>query len=221
MTIRIAYLYYDLLNLNGENGNIKILKQQLEKQNITVQLDLLTTTDEINATKYDLFYLGGGTENHLRIALNHLRQYQKAIYQAIEDHKFFLVTGNALELFGKSGINFFQFEETEADGGFHEVTLETDFIGKEIVGLLNQKKDIVATKHPFFKNSQQGVHYINFFAPKTFGPIFAKNPLFLEYFIKQLILFKEPLFTFKPLEFEFEEMAYYNYQKLMRKNLIK
>ncbi len=220
MTIKIAYLYYDLLNLNGENGNIKILKQQLEKQNIKVELVLLTTTDNIIGESYDLFYIGGGTENHLRIALKHLQKHQQTIHQAIENHKFFLVTGNSLELFGKKGIGIFDFEEQTAEKPFQEVILETDFVGKGIIGLLNQKKDIIETKYPFFKNSQQGIHYINFFAPKVFGPIFAKNPLFLEFFLKQLVLFKYPFFTFQPIEFEFEEMAYYNYQKLMHKKLV-
>ena len=36
MTITIAYLYYNLLNLYGENGNIKMIKKILEKQGINV-----------------------------------------------------------------------------------------------------------------------------------------------------------------------------------------
>ena len=37
MEFKIAHLYYDLMNLYGENGNIKALKKQLEEQNTSVK----------------------------------------------------------------------------------------------------------------------------------------------------------------------------------------
>ena len=33
-TFKIAHLYYDLMNLYGENGNIRYLKNRLEEQDI-------------------------------------------------------------------------------------------------------------------------------------------------------------------------------------------
>ena len=36
MKITIAHLYYDLLNLYGECGNVRILKKILEEQNVDV-----------------------------------------------------------------------------------------------------------------------------------------------------------------------------------------
>ena len=44
-TFKIAHLYYDLMNLYGENGNIRYLKNRLEEQDI-----FLTFTDK--AEKY-------------------------------------------------------------------------------------------------------------------------------------------------------------------------
>ena len=40
--IRIAHLYYDLMNLYGDNGNIKAIKYQLENQGIKTIVDFLT-----------------------------------------------------------------------------------------------------------------------------------------------------------------------------------
>lgn len=36
MKITILYLYYDLLNLYGESGNVKVLKKSLESLDIDV-----------------------------------------------------------------------------------------------------------------------------------------------------------------------------------------
>ena len=41
MEITIGHLYYDLMNLYGESGNIKVLTYQLEKQNIKVNVKKL------------------------------------------------------------------------------------------------------------------------------------------------------------------------------------
>ena len=220
MRITIGYLYYDLLNLNGENGNIKILKNQLEKQGIQVEVVLITTTNIIEPEKYDLLYMGGGTENNLKIAEKHFIKYQVAIKKAIENHKFFLVTGNALDLFGNDGIKFFNFITLKSKKYIKEVAFESKFLAKPLVGLLNQETDIIRVEHPFFIDSDEGVHYNNFFGTKLFGPLFAKNPYFLEYFMKQLILYKNQFTTLKPLEFKYEEMAYLNYQRLTKNNLV-
>ena len=51
MNITIAHLYYDLLNLYGESGNVKALEYQLEGQGITVKIKFLTIGDTIDLSK--------------------------------------------------------------------------------------------------------------------------------------------------------------------------
>ena len=101
MIIHIAHLYYDLMNLYGENGNIKALIYALKSQNIKVNLDKLTINDEIDFNKYDLIYIGCGTESNELIVLNDILKYKKDIKKYIENNKFILATGNSFELFGK------------------------------------------------------------------------------------------------------------------------
>ena len=38
--IKIAHLYYDLMNLYGENGNVRYLVKQLEEQGIDTEIRL-------------------------------------------------------------------------------------------------------------------------------------------------------------------------------------
>ena len=100
MEINIAYLYYDLLNLYGENGNILSLKKHIESQDIKVNIYYLSLNDKKDFSKYDLVYIGSGTDNNLLIALNDLKNYKDEIKKYIENNKFILSTGNSLELFG-------------------------------------------------------------------------------------------------------------------------
>ena len=79
MKIKIAHLYYDLLNLYGEQGNILALKNAFENQNVKVEINLLSAGDNINFNKYDIFYMGSGTNQNLLIVLNDLKNIKTII----------------------------------------------------------------------------------------------------------------------------------------------
>ncbi|MDD3995950.1 MAG: glutamine amidotransferase, partial [Bacilli bacterium] len=72
MNIVIAHLYYDILNLYGESGNIDVLEYHLKDNNIKYTIKKLTLEDKLNFDEYDLVYMGSGTENNQKYALNHL-----------------------------------------------------------------------------------------------------------------------------------------------------
>ena len=50
-TIKIAHLYYDLLNLYGESGNVMALKRFIERANIETEIHFLTIGDKIDINK--------------------------------------------------------------------------------------------------------------------------------------------------------------------------
>ena len=74
-TFKIAHLYYDLMNLYGENGNIRYLKNRLEEQDINVEVSFLSIEDEIDFNKYDMYYIGSGSEENQLLVLNDLLKY--------------------------------------------------------------------------------------------------------------------------------------------------
>ena len=53
-TINIAHLYYDLMNLNGEAGNIMALKSHFESQGLKINISLLTIDDKIDFNNLSL-----------------------------------------------------------------------------------------------------------------------------------------------------------------------
>ena len=92
--IKIAHLYYDLMNLYGENGNVRYLLDRLEKQNIDVSLYFLSIGDKIDFDKYDFYYMGTGSEENKLIVLEDIIKYKKQIKTAILNGKFFLFLYN-------------------------------------------------------------------------------------------------------------------------------
>ena len=100
MKITIGHLFYDILNLYGESGNILALKYALEKQGIDVEVKEISLNDNLYLGDLDLVYMGAGTETNQILALEYLKKYLPHISQEVLSGKFFLVTGNAVELFG-------------------------------------------------------------------------------------------------------------------------
>ena len=99
---KIAHLYYDLMNLYGENGNIRYLKRVLDKQDVETEVYFLSIEDKIDFDKYGFYYIGMGSLENQEIVLNNLMKYKDKVIEAINKNKFFLVTGNAIDLFGSS-----------------------------------------------------------------------------------------------------------------------
>jgi hypothetical protein len=226
--IHIAHLYYDLLNLYGESGNIKALKKELENQGLKVYIHFLTIGDDFNLEKYDFVYIGAGTEENQKIVIPHLMKYKEIIKQEIENGKFYFITGNAINLFGKyilkdnkkiKTLNIFDFySKEESFRMIDESIMKCDFIDKPIIGFQNQSTIIKNNKYSMFQvikgigsfpNSKtEGIKYKNFYGTYLIGPILVRNPELLKYIIKELIISKNTNFKFKKFDLKQNIDAY-------------
>ncbi len=200
MKLNILCLYYDFMNLYGDTGNIKVLKHHLDFLGIDYNIDYLSLDDDLSFKNYDLVLIGSGTEENRDICLKHLLKYKKDIKESIANNKFFLVTGNALGLFGKKlydkealGIFDFVVDESKKRNSM-EVILENDFC-KPIYGFINNSDKMVSNEKTLFKG--EGILYNNFYGTYVVGPLLSRNPEFLEYFLKKLILFKKEKMSIK------------------------
>jgi lipid II isoglutaminyl synthase (glutamine-hydrolysing) len=229
MKITILYLYYDLLNLYGESGNVKVLKKSLESLDIDVSLKFSTLDDEIDLTDVDLIYVGSGSEKNQLLALEHLKKYKEEMKEFILSGKFVLATGNAIELFGKEidqikALEVFSYSAKTSDKRIvDEALYKTALISSYILGFNNRNSFIVNNQHPFFQsikgagNNQndvnEGYNEYHFYGTYLLGPLLARNPEFLRYFINELIKFKDPNFTIKKIPLNLEENAYQEFLK--------
>lgn len=223
MKITIAHLYYDLLNLYGECGNVRILKKILEEQNVDVVVKFLTVDDKLNFEDYDFVYMGMGIEDNLKIANKHLKKYKKDIQKYIEDGKCFICTGNSYELFGKEIA--FESEKIKTLGIFDykskileerkimEISAKTDMIDKELVGFMNTGSTNDNEKENFLKNinntdENEGIIYKNFIGTYLIGPLLVRNPELLKLIVKKIIKEKDSKYHLKKINLDFLEKAY-------------
>ena len=204
---RVAHLYYDLMNLYGENGNIRFLKKKLDEQGIDSEIYFLSLEDKIDFDKYDFYYIGMGSLENQEIVLNNLIKYKDKVIAAINKDKFFLVTGNAIDLFGMTltkgsgkvlkGLEAFNYEALEEE--FRIVGpqyYETDLIPQKIIGFQNRNSLIKNANESMFrvidgtgfnpKEKVEGIHYNNFYGTYLIGPLLVRNPYFCDYLVKEI-----------------------------------
>lgn len=211
MKINILCLYYDLMNLYGDTGNIRVLKYHLDDLKIKYNIDYLSIDDKLDFSKYDLVLIGASTEENRAICLKHLIKYKKDIDKAINNNTFFLITGNALgmfgkKLYGKEALGTFDFEVFTSEERFSEEIIADNDICSPIYGFMNHSDDMIECKYPLF--GEEGVHYKNFYGTYMLGPILTRNPEFLEHFLKELVLSKDKKYKFKDLNLSLEKQAY-------------
>lgn len=191
--MKIAYLYYDLLNLYGESGNIKMIDKVLTDNKIKHKILYVSLEDKLKFDEYDLVYIGSGTEKNQEIALNNLMNYKKDIKKYIKDNKFFLATGNSIDLFGKfikrnkkyNALGIFDYHVETGTRRMADIHIESNIGIKDIYGFINTDSYIKNNSNELFNS--ESIKYKNFYGTYILGPILVRNPEFCKYFINSLV----------------------------------
>lgn len=113
----VEVLYPEIANLYGDLANIRYLKRTLGDDCEVRETGLkerLLFLDEPETV--DLVYLGTMTESSQRIVIDRLMPQRDEIKSRIEQGQRFLVTGNALEVFGKEIVDDRTSCLTDCDG---------------------------------------------------------------------------------------------------------
>lgn len=220
MKLYIAYIYSDLMNLYGENGNIKALKYAFNSQGVNVIIDNLSIGSNFNLHKYDVIYIGMGTENNQRFVLKDILKHKKEIKEYIESGKTFIATGNSIELFGKSindekALNIFKYTSKNIDKRLvGDVFVSESDISDKIIGFQNRGSMIENNEYPLYNEEENlGVKYKNFYGTYLLGPILARNPELLKYIVSNVIKMKDENFKFKSFDLKLNKQAYKTYLK--------
>ena len=199
--IKVLHLYYDLLNLYGEQGNILALKRAFKNQNVEIEVDYLSVQDKIDFQKYDLVYLSSGSTENLLIALEDIKRHKKELKKYIESKKILLATGNSYLLFGQKINNL------EALGIFDYYAVSSEKMAQESLVELYQEKDIIGFQNREFivnnkknhlfkvkeglcdnlKSEYEGYHEYNFYGTFVIGPLLIRNPHFTNKLVKEIM----------------------------------
>ena len=164
--------------------------------------------------------MGASTENNQKLVIPHLKKYKKEIKEAIKNKKFFFITGNSIELFGRyiltleqekiEALNLFDYYvEQKEKRSIDECIMKCDFLDKPIIGFQNQCTVMYDNDKPLFdvikginNVNNEGIKHNNFYGTYVLGPVLARNPELLKHLIREILLSKNNKFKFKDFDLE-------------------
>ena len=218
--IKIAHLYYDAMNLYGEEGNVRALEKFISRQGITCEVHKLSIGDDIDFNAYDFYYIGCGSEDNQMLVLEDLKKYKDDIESALKKGKMILATGNAMELFGRKikfkdahsidCLGLFDYQAVELDRrNVSEIFYKYDQLeegkGRDILGFRNSNCNIIHNNNRMFE-FPNSVNIGSFYGIDFVGPLLIRNPYFTNMLIEKL--FKEKDIPYKTITDTIEFKAY-------------
>lgn len=203
--LKIEVLFPEFCNLYGDISNIKYLKKCLPNAKFyetAFDEELIFIKEKVN-----FIYLGPMTEKMQEKVINKLKPYKERIKELIDENVVFLVTGNAIEIFGKYIENE---DGTKIDAlDIFDIYAKRDmlhrhnsiFIGNwediKVVGFKSQftfaygnnendyfakvEKGIGLNK----ESKLEGIQKNNFIGTYLLGPILILNPMFTKKIIEK------------------------------------
>lgn len=201
----IEVLYYDVTTLFGDRGNVMYMQRALP--NATFIFTQYPQKPYFLKEAVDMIMMGPMSESWQRRIIDLLYPYQNRIIDLISDDVIFLMTGNALDVFGKTiqyeaeivnALDIFDFYTVVNFKRRLNMRILGTFNGIEMVGFKtqfgeafgdNQNNAFIHIEHGFGFNKQskhEGIHYKNFFGTHLIGPLLILNPLFSQYLVQLL-----------------------------------
>lgn len=103
MELNICHLYPDILNLYGDRGNILSMQKRLEWRGIGVTVTGVSIGQALEASAYDLLFVGGGQDFEQEVLLGDLAGAKtKDLKSAIEDGLPVLAICGGYQMLGQS-----------------------------------------------------------------------------------------------------------------------
>ena len=215
----IEILYSEFGNMYGEVYNAMFLEKNCD--NIKLIYTKLTDEPYFVNNKVDMVYISNLRDNKMYDILDILKKYKDKIREMIENNIIFLLTGNALELFGSyieedgkkiESLNIFDYYIKKDFNIKYASWVKGEFNNIEIIGHRNQFSKCYGIKTPFIKvltgtgsdidSNIEGIHYKNFYATYLLGPFLIMNPYFAKYILN--------LLGIKEMKFEKDAIDAYN-----------
>lgn len=234
----IEFLYPELCNIYAESYNIEYLERSCS------ELEVINTrhseTPRFVAEDVDMIYLGCLSERKQEMAIERLMPYKERLEELIDKGTVFLITGNAIEIFGNEirdgkrvipalGIfDFYSVRYMNHDRHNSQYVGEFTTENGEIITLLGHKSQFSFAYGDFDQDKlidveigigmnpdtvHEGLRRNNFFATYSLGPYMIMNPLFAKYLLRKLGVSDT-------LAFEKEAIEAYEYRRNeLRRNL--
>ena len=99
-SIKIAYLYEDLMNTYGDSGDVKIIKFLLKKAGYETEVDNVSLGTNFDASKYDFVFFGGGQDLEQTVVAKDLPRHKQTLQKYIESGNPMLCICGGYQLLG-------------------------------------------------------------------------------------------------------------------------
>lgn len=234
-TIKVCWMYHDIMDLYGDKGNMLTLKRRCLDRNIGFDLHTCGIGEKDDLSSYDLVFLGGGADKEQISLIPDLLKRKANIQMAIDEKTFFLLICGGYQLFGQyyiaadgEKIEGLKFNSYYTDTGKAKsrcignivIDAKLDDIETKIVGFENHGGQTLHVEKPLgkvlagygnaFDAGYEGYYDGRMLGTYLHGPLLPKNPDVADFVIMKAIQKKHPDFTFgdlKPLDTPFVEDA--------------
>ncbi len=242
MDLKICHLYPDVLNLYGDRGNILCMEKRLRWRGIGVTTREVPIGQRLDASGYDLFFIGGGQDFEQEVLLEDLRgEKTAALKAAIEDGKTFLAICGGYQMLGSyyktwdgrqcdftGALDLYTVGQKERMIGNYVFTCEE--LGVNVVGFENHSGKtylgpgvrplgkVLAGKGNNGEDGGEGARYRNVFATYSHGCLLPKNPALCDHILKTALETKYGGVELAPLDDALEQSAHrYMEDRLLKK----
>ena len=211
-------LFPEFSGIYGDCGNMMLLKQCCN--NMTFKETSLMEEPLFASKDIDFIYMGSMSEVKQELAVKKLMPYKDRLAELIDKGTVFLITGNALELFGQyiqdkdnkiPMLGIFDFHsERDFDNRINYIVV-AKYGDMDIIGVKSQFSQIYGLEKDHFltmvkglgdnlKSQYEGVHRNNFYGTFSLGPFLVNNPDFTKHLLRLLhqkdeLVYEEDLYA--------------------------
>ena len=211
-------LFPEFSGIYGDCGNMMLLKQCCN--NMTFKETSLMEEPLFVKEDVDFIYMGSMSEVKQELAVKKLMPYKDRLAELIDKGTVFLITGNALELFGQyiqdkdnkiPMLGIFDFHsERDFDNRINYIVV-AKYVDMDIIGVKSQFSQIYGLEKDHFlkmvkglgdnlKSQYEGVHCNNFYGTFSLGPFLVNNPDFTKHLLRLLhqkdeLVYEEDLYA--------------------------
>ena len=238
MELNICHLYPDILNLYGDRGNILCMQKRLEWRGIGVTVTGVSIGQALEASAYDLLFVGGGQDFEQEVLLSDLAGAKTGeLKSAIEDGLPVLAICGGYQMLGQyyktwdgaqcdftGALDLYTIGSKDRMIGNYMFTCD-ELPGVNVVGFENHSgktylgdgvKPIGKVLAGYGNNGEdgfEGARYKNVFATYSHGCLLPKNPQIADFVLKTALERKYGALELKPLDNALETAAHDYMQK--------
>lgn len=205
--INLAWMYPDILNLHGERANAQSFKIVADKLKINLNIERIDDLEQkIDFSKYDILLFNSGELKVIPAILEKFNEQLDELNSFIKDKKTICVTGTTGALFADTitryndetfkGLKILDMDIQErqtviGDDLYYTLEDGTEIMGCQIQMIdikLKNQKPLGTIKYGYGNDGQtsEGAITDNIIFTNCLGPVFVKNPWFVEKILRNI-----------------------------------